>query len=251
MLLTSCMHILAKDGSHCGWLKVSEYQERVLQWLNYSVPESSAARQLAAEKADYAASGGVRSRPDIINSVLADYNAIVEKLKSVKDEPDEQVEHKGAKTSFKFLPAYYQQLKDDCAELMDMMGFGSCTVHAFAASIARDKADDDERHLHREPSLDWCYLLMHTQLGLVVRKVTGSVCTAEQIAKQDDLHLSNLKTLALAFHDGLPIKYLLGSDQFGLFLFPHAEWKWEKVGAGHATNSVKLDKRQITGDMCE
>ena len=132
-----------------------------------------------------------------------------------------------------------------------MMGFGSCTVHAFAASIARDKADDDERHLHREPSLDWCYLLMHTQLGLVVRKVTGSVCTAEQIAKQDDLHLSNLKTLALAFHDGLPIKYLLGSDQFGLFLFPHAEWKWEKVGAGHATNSVKLDKRQITGDMCE
>ena len=123
-----------------------------------------------------------------------------------------------------------------------MMGFGACTVHALAASIARDKADDDERHLSWEPS---------TQLGLVVRKVTGSVCTAEQIAKQDDLHLSNLKTLALAFHDGLPIKYLLGSDQFGLFLFPHAEWKWEKVGAGHATNSVKLDKRQITGDMCE
>ena len=61
MLLTSCMHILAKDGSHCGWLKVSEYQERVLQWLNYSVPESSAARQLAAEKADYAAGGGMLS----------------------------------------------------------------------------------------------------------------------------------------------------------------------------------------------
>ena len=236
MLLTSCMHIFAKDGSHCGWLKVSEYQERVLQWLNYSVPESSAARQLAAEKADYAAGGGMRSRPDIINSVLADYNAIVEKLKSVKDEPDEQVEHKGAKTSFKFPPAYYQQLKVDCAELMDMMGFGSCTVHALAASIVRDKADDDERHLSWEPSMDWCYWFMHAQLGLVVRNVTGFVCTAEQIAKQDDLHLSNLKTLALAFHDGLPIKYLLGSDQFGLFLFPHAEWKWEKVGAGHATN---------------
>ena len=48
---------------------------------------------------------------------------------------------------------------------------------------------------------------------------------------------------------GLKPKYILGSDEFGMHLFPRSAWKWEKVGAQEVKSALKEDKRQYTGDI--
>ncbi len=44
-------------------------------------------------------------------------------------------------------------------------------------------------------------------------------------------------------------KYVLGSDEFGMHLFPTSQWKWEKKGAEEVKSVLKEDKRQYTGDL--
>ena len=49
--------------------------------------------------------------------------------------------------------------------------------------------------------------------------------------------------------EGLKPKYVLGSDEFGMHLFPRSPWKWEKKGAEEVKSVLKEDKRQYTGDV--
>ncbi len=49
--------------------------------------------------------------------------------------------------------------------------------------------------------------------------------------------------------DGLDHKYILGSDQFGMHLFPQASWKWTEKGDSEVKGCLGEDKRQYTGDI--
>jgi hypothetical protein len=55
------------------------------------------------------------------------------------------------------------------------------------------------------------------------------VCSRDQEReKQDHLHNITLQRLVVRFDEGLKPKYVLGSDEFGMHLFPTSQWKWEK-----------------------
>jgi len=63
------------------------------------------------------------------------------------------------------------------------------------------------------------------------------------------LHNITLQQLAVRLDEGLKPKYVLGSDEFGMHLFPRSPWKWEKKGAEEVKSVLKEDKRQYTGDL--
>jgi hypothetical protein len=66
--------------------------------------------------------------------------------------------------------------------------------------------------------------------------------------KQDELHNITLQRIAVKLDSGLDRKYIIGSDEFGMHLFPMSAWKWEKLGT-REVKSLKADKRQYTGDI--
>ena len=77
-----------------------------------------------------------------------------------------------------------------------------------------------------------------------------SVCFGEQAKqKQDQLHKITLQRLAVRLQEGLKKKYVIGSDEFGMHLFPRSQWKWEKKGSAEVKSVLKEDKRQYTGDI--
>jgi len=92
---------------------------------------------------------------------------------------------------------------------------------------------------------------MHKHLNLVCRRVTGHSYTPAEIAKQEELHQRNLKRIAVLRRLGLDPKYIVGSDQFCIHLFPQGAYKWVRKGEGHVTNLMKEGKRQLTGDQRE
>ena len=49
--------------------------------------------------------------------------------------------------------------------------------------------------------------------------------------------------------DGLDLKYVFGSDQFGVHMFPQANWQWEEKGASEVKGCLSEDKSQYTGDI--
>jgi hypothetical protein len=63
---------------------------------------------------------------------------------------------------------------------------------------------------------------MRVQMNLCLRKVFGAPLTPDTRDKQDKLHHITLQRLAVYIVDGLDPKYILGSDQFGMHMFPQA-----------------------------
>ena len=48
--------------------------------------------------------------------------------------------------------------------------------------------------------------------------------------------------------NGLKLKYIIGSDEFGLHLFPVQDYVWRDKGSQKVAADLKEDKRQYTGD---
>ena len=67
--------------------------------------------------------------------------------------------------------------------------------------------------------------------------------------KQDHLNKISLQRIAVRLDAGLKRKCVIGSDEFGMHLFPRSHWKWEKIGAPEVKFALKEDKRQYTGDI--
>lgn len=98
----------------------------------------------------------------------------------------------------------------------------------------------DEASARWMPSEDWCYWFMANKLDLVRRRVTGHQCNPEEQEVQRRIHEANLRKLALFLSRGGERRYIFGSDEFGLHLFPHYKYKWEKKGAEHVTSDLKV-----------
>ncbi len=74
------------------------------------------------------------------------------------------------------------------------------------------------------------------------------LCDQERDQK-DHLHNITFQGLVVRFDEGLKPKYVLGSDEFGMWLFPTSQWKWEKKGAEEVKSVLKQDKRQYPDDL--
>lgn len=154
-----------------------------------------------------------------------------------------------------FHAAWYDELKTGINAMRKVVGFGVHTVKALATTIklAHDAAVAVEGEIEATwvPSDEWCYTFLHREMNLTPRTPTSAPTPAVQAAKQDELHGYNLEKLALLVSQGLPLKFIIQSDEFGQFLLPHARHTWEQKGSKHVESAVKQDKRQVTEDVGE
>ena len=86
-------------------------------------------------------------------------------------------------------------------------------------------------------------------MGLSLRKQCTVPLSPEEKAKQDQLHEITLQRLALLLDEDLKTKYVIGSDEFGIHLFPQGQYRWAKTGSKEVKSVVKEDRRQYTGDI--
>ena len=93
------------------------------------------------------------------------------------------------------------------------------------------------------PSDDWCRWFMRKHLDLVPRRITGSAATPEQQATQERIHQGNIRRLSLLIHEGLPLKYIFGSDEFGCHYFMCDKYIWAKKGASHVSHAAGINVR--------
>ena len=61
----------------------------------------------------------------------------------VQHEPELQSTHTGVTRPFRILPAWYQELKDRCLEVIKLPGFGGSMVACFAAQLYGEKMNDE------------------------------------------------------------------------------------------------------------
>ena len=235
------MHKWAVDGSHVGWHTAAYLVEFLERSLNHTVPPSNASRWLAKEKELFAAGKGTRKKPDLAG-LLRGVKAAV-----ASPEEDMLITVEPAQTVFT------EQMKDilvqRCQELVDIDGFGPELVAALASEVYHDTLHVDPGSVW-EPSPSWCYWFMHKRMGLVVRHITShDAASPEEVEQQQRLHQLNVEFLGIALDQGLARKFIMGSDEFGMYFFPAGNWKWEKKGAKQVSTDVPDDKRQYTGDV--
>ncbi len=82
-----------------------------------------------------------------------------------------------------------------------------------------------------------------------MRKKCTSPLSPEPRVKQDKLHEITLHRIAPFLDEGLKSKYVIGSDEFGILLFPQGQYRWTKIGSKEVKSTVKEDRRQYTGDI--
>ena len=90
---------------------------------------------------------------------------------------------------------------------------------------------------------------MRQKMGLSLRKKCTVPLNPEAKKKQDQLHEITLEQLALLLDEGLKSKYVIGSDEFEMHLFPQGQYRWVKTGSKEVKSVVKEDRRQYTGDI--
>jgi hypothetical protein len=72
-------------------------------------------------------------------------------------------------------------------------------------------------------------------------------CFAEQLGQTAQHHLATSRCPYCRW-PGSQV-YIIGSDQFGMYLFPQARWMWVHKGDSEVKGSLTEDKRQYTGDI--
>ena len=236
------MHKWAADGSHVGWHTAEELVKTVEQRLFHIVPRANASRWLRAEKDRYAEGKGLRKRPDLV--------VLLRQLRergTQKAAEDVVITEQPAAEQSVFKGHLVLELKKHCEEVIDIAGFGPDLVSALASQVYHQSLDEPVDSVWI-PSPRWCYWFMHEHLGLVPRRIgSHEAASPEQVELQARLHQLNVEYVAIALSEGLPRKYIIGSDEFGMFLFPTGDYKWEKKGARHVASDLPDDKRQYTG----
>ena len=119
-------------------------------------------------------------------------------------------------------------------ESLDSMGFGPETIAICATQIYSEKLSlPVEEASFYTPSDTWCYWFMRQKMGLSLRKQCTSPLSPEARIKQDQLHEITMQRIALLLDEGLKSKYVIGSDEFGMLLFPQGQysgWRGECGG---------------------
>jgi hypothetical protein len=183
-ILTAMMHRWDLAGNHVGFLPVKEWVHTVQHKLEYTIPMSSAYRQLKAEVAAYnarvtanalartstgsASGAGVACVGARGTGSVSSTNVVVEG--HVK-KPLNMVQHiialtqafatsegasAGSNNQHRFPLHLYDELKQRCLELKDVLGFGPHVVEGFATEIFCEDLGVPYEQAHFVPSSNWC-----------------------------------------------------------------------------------------------
>ena len=124
----------------------------------------------------------------------------------VEHESELQSTHKADARTFRILPAWYQDLKDRCLEVIKLPGFGGSMVACFAAQLYGEKMNlPDEEVMMYQPSEQWAWWFMRVQMHLSMWKVCGAPVSPEDRVKQDKLHNITLQRLGVRIDDVPPV----------------------------------------------
>ncbi len=166
--------------------------------------------------------------------------------------PKEQplMKHVRPGRQYNFDPLWYPQLISMTEESLDSMVFDPETIAVCATQIFSEKLWLPAEESSFNTSSDtWCYWFMRQQMGWSLRKLCTSPLSPEARIKQDQLHEITLQRIALLLDEGFKSKYVIGSDEFGMLLFPQGQYRWSKIGSKEVKGTVKEDRRQYTDDI--
>jgi hypothetical protein len=148
-----------------------------------------------------------------------------------------------------FHPSWYPELIKKCEPLLSLPGFGAHLVASWASEIYATNANVEVEQSWI-PSDEWCNDFLKNQMGLVRRARTGSTATPEQREVQERIHLKNIKRLSILISEGMELKYIIASDEFGSHFFPQGRFMWAKKGSDQVGyDGIKDDKRSYTGNF--
>ena len=181
VLRRSYMHVWGKTkGEHIGWRNHKEWQAKCKDAEIPDAPEASFRRWKKKEMAafdceptkDTAESAPIRHRDQVLRlleQVIRDREFAQKTI--VQHEPELQSTHKGVTRPFRILPAWYQELKDRCLEVIKLPGFGASMVAYFAAQLYGEKMNlPDAETIMYKPSERWAFWFNF--LHLLNRSVT-------------------------------------------------------------------------------
>jgi hypothetical protein len=185
-----------------------------------------------------------------VHGLLRTIKADLEFSKSTNPKEQPLMKHARTGRQHNFDPLWYPQLICIVEESLDSMGFGPETIAICATQIYSEKLSLPAAEASfYTPSDTWCYWFMRQKMGLSLRKQCTSPLSPEARIKQDQLHGITMQRIALLLDEGLKSKYVIGSDEFGMLLFPQGQYRWEKTGSKEVKGTVKEDRRQYTGDI--
>jgi hypothetical protein len=121
-------------------------------------------------------------------------------------------------------------------------------VQSFATSIASKNLNIPLQSAW-QPSKEWGLWFLNNIMKLTPRRITSHAVSAKESEEHERFHNITLQRLAIMFHEGLKLKHVSGSDEFGMHYFSQAKWKWDKKGSKKVERYMKEDKRQFTGDF--
>ena len=118
-------------------------------------------------------------------------------------------------------------------------------VVCFDAQMYEEKMNlSDVECLMYRSSVDWSWWFMCVQMNLSLRKVCGAPVAPDAREKSDKLHHITLHHLTVLIADGLDLKFILGSDQFGMHMLSQTSWQWEEKGPSEVKGCLNEDKSQ-------
>ena len=260
VLRRSYLHAWTMKGAHARFVTYAEHTAKckaatILKWSS-----ATFYRWKQKEEENYAKSPDKDEQLPQEARPIRHESQVHGLLRTIKEDrefakstnPKEEPFMKDARTGrqHNFDPLWYPQLISMAEESLDSMGFGPETIAICATQIFSEKLSlPAEEASFYTPSDRWCYWFMRQKMGLSMRKQCTSPLSPEARIKQDQLHQITLQRIALLLDEGLKPKYVIGSDEFGMLLFPQGQYRWAKIGSKEVKGTVKEDRRQYTGDI--
>jgi hypothetical protein len=254
-LIQAYIHKWDKKKKHLEFRSPHDFREQVKEHIGLDIPDSTARRWIKEEKRLFdlppdsvEGSRAMRSKP-CVYEMLQDLVQARKEIKGMEREAPPDAARKNGRP-FTFEPAWYPLLIAKLDSLVSTCGFGVPLVASFAMSVLREQTGiEDGEDDQWIPSTEWCHWFMKKKMNLSVRRANGSPICPLNEPKQLALHKINVQRIAVALHEGLQLKYIIGADEFGMHLFPQANWVWTRKGSKEAKSALKPDKRQYTGDV--
>jgi len=232
VLRCSYMHVWGTQGQHIGWRTHKQWLQR---YTDADVPGAPETTSRQWKQKEMSASKDDKDTADFVpiwhKSHVAGLRAQMkldrESAKLTVIDKGQSLQKTGGGAPFQILPAWYDTLKEKCLQVIKLPGFGGDMVACFTAQMYEEKINltDDEVMMYT-PSLEWAYWFMRVQMNLLPQKVCGAPVSPEARVKQGKLHNISLQSLAVRIADGLDPKCIIGSNQFGMHLFPQAAFVW-------------------------
>ena len=175
---------------------------------------------------------------------------LTEYTDSVKEEAQWQKDNKEAleKDEAKLTPGMRAEIKKQLTRLQRTPGFGAWLVTCVASEVYRDSMGAELEEVW-VPSPAWAYFFLKKDMGLVLRRVTGSRPTPREMEETNRLHLNNLQRVAECRSEGFQDWQFIMCDEFGQLMWPSSNYMWDVEGAANSQVNVAQDKRQFTCNL--